>query len=65
MAAIRHLFQGHPTSKVIDLGTNRKRACNLLLVISSNFSSYGLSAVPTVVITLGTLFPGVLAGNDP
>jgi len=25
----------------------------------------GLNAVPTVKITLGTLFPGVPAGNDP
>ena len=25
----------------------------------------GLNAVPTVIITLGTPFPGVSAGNDP
>ena len=29
--------QGHPSSKVVDFGTNRKGVCNFLLVINSNF----------------------------
>jgi len=28
--------QGHPNSKVIDFGTDRKGVCDLLLVINSN-----------------------------
>jgi len=36
MAVVRgHLVEGH--TKVIDLGANRKRICNFLLVISSIF----------------------------
>ena len=31
------VIQGDPSSKVDDFGTNRKRVCNFLLAINSNF----------------------------
>ena len=33
----RIAVQGHPKLKVINLSANRKRVCNFLLVVNSNF----------------------------
>ena len=41
--------QGHPRSSIFDLGVNRKRICNFLLVINSNFGriSYSFRDIDT------------------
>ena len=51
------------SSKVIDLGVNRKRICDFLLVINSNFGriSYSFRDIDAIVFKIVCLTPPSLA----